>query len=258
MPAKRKDEDDEFQRMGGGKVSRGETPIALQEAVAGWFEENACLGAGDLRSTTSMQMLTLNEHKDYWTIMGRKMGRSEIMELMLDMVSSGHSIPQILSTPGMPRARTYNAWLHDYQPFAEAMEIAEHMYAMIQVQDAVDILDSSDDDKQAYRDKCRSDIRIRLGEVYNAKKFGRKQIVDVNHHNDNQTPAEMGSRFRSMLISHKAQIEELTGLQIIVPCQDAEIIPPPAEDFSEIDFSRLGMQGEGNPLEAPDRIEDEE
>ena len=230
----------------------GDLPLALEDAMGNWFSENASLGSGDLRGPITLEVLSRSEHADSWTICNRKVGRSEVMEMIIDLVATGYSIPLILEQTGMPKPRTIMNWIRDYKPFAEMLEVAEQMYAMIQVHQAKEIVDGSTDEKQAFRDKVRADIRLRLAEIHNPKKYGRKQLVDVTHHNDNLSEDELVTRLRSVLVSHKSILEEKLGIQIIIPCQDAEIVSVESADEKVVDPMMIGMQGSDDTPEETD------
>lgn len=220
-------------------------PIALQDRMDQWFSENASMGEGDLRAAVTLEALQRTEIRDTWTINRRKMNRNAVMELLLDMVASGFSLPAILHLPGMPKARTVMSWLEDYKQFRELMDVADKMYAMQKAHEAEMILESSDDPKQAFRDKAKSDLRMKLAEVTNPRRFGKKTQVDVQHHMDDLSSPEVWSRFRSILISHQAMIQENTGIKIEVPIQEAEIVPnEEQEEPKEQDVQTIGMQGE--------------
>lgn len=229
----------------------GKLPLTLQEAMSNWFAENASLGNGDLRTPVTLEALQRTETADYWVVNRKKLGRAEVMEVMLDMVASGYSIPALLAITGMPKHRTVMSWLVDYKPFADSMEVAERMRAMVLAEQALEIVDGSTDDKQAFRDKVRSDLRLKMAEIFNPKKYGKKQMIDVTHHLDDLSGSEVWSRFRSILISHQEMIQKNTGILIEVPVQDAEIVQDfDAVEFPEPDPMHIGMEGESNP--APD------
>jgi len=217
--------------------------ITLQDRVANWLAENSSLGLGDLRTPVTLEALQRTESADYWVIERMRLGRAAIMELMLDMVADGYSIPAILSLPGMPKSRTVMGWIREYRPFRELLEVAGEMYAHVKANEAEEILDGSLDPEQAFRDKARADLRMRLAENFNPKKFGKKQQIDVNHHDDLSND-DVISRLRSVLISHRDVIEEKMGIKIIIPTFDAEVVsvepepePTPAEPMT------LGFQG---------------
>jgi hypothetical protein len=219
-------------------------PLPMMEAMETYFSNNPCLGDGDLRAEVSLEMLNRAETTDTWTVCGRKLGRADVMEILLDQVAAGYSIPSLLRLPGMPRPRTYLNWISDYKAFSDMMEVAEKMAAMIHVDDALEIADSVDPDgKQALRDRQRSDLRMRLAEIYNPKKYGKKQMVDVTHHADID-PDEQWSRFQSILTTHAQMIEAKTGIKILFPehpgaMQTIDVTPEP-----ESDPRTIGMEGE--------------
>jgi hypothetical protein len=226
----------------------GKLPLTLQSAMGNWFAENASMGQGDLRTPVTLEALQRTETSDYWVVNRKKLGRAEVMELMIDMVAGGYSVPALLQVTGMPKPRTIMSWLQDYKPFADMMETAEKMRAVILAEQALDIVDATEDPKMAFRDKTRADMRMRMAEIFNPKKFGKKQLVDVTHHMDDLSGDEVWSRFRSILISHQDMIQSKTGIKIEVPIQDAEIV----NDESlvapvEQDFRTLGMQGVVDP-----------
>ena len=231
----------------GGLIGR--LPLTLQDAMGSWFAENACMGQGDLRTPITLEALQRTEQADYWVINKKKLGRAEVMELTLDLVASGYSLPALLKVPGFPKPRTMMSWLGNYRPFADMMEVAEKMRAIILSEQALSILDGSDDKDQAFRDKARADIRMRMAEVFHSKKFGKKSQVDVTHHMEDLTGDEVWSRFSSILISHRDMIKEKTGISIDVPCQDAEIVTTEEEQATEHDVMTLGMQGTADPAE---------
>lgn len=228
----------------------GKLPLTLQTAMETWFSENSSVGLGDLRAQVTLEALQRTETADHWVINRKRLSRADIMELSLDMVASGYSIPALLQITGMPKARTFMTWLNDYKPFADLMETAEKMRAIILSEQALEIVDGTTNPKLAFRDKTRADLRMRMAEIFHSKKFGKKQIVDVTHHLDDLSSPEVWSRFRSILISHQAMIEENTGIKIEVPCQDAEIVQeatPLAPEYQTIET--LGMEGLAGPGE---------
>ena len=224
----------------------GKLPLTLQAAMGNYFECNPCLGQGDLRAPITLEALQRTETADHWIIERKRLSRADVMELCLDMVATGYSIPAILAIPGFPKHRTYMGWLLDYKPFADLMEVAEKMRAIILAEQALDIVDATTDPKMAFRDKTRADLRMRMAEVFHSKKYGKKQLIDVTHHDD-LSGDEVWSRFRSILITHASMIQEKTGIKIDVPCEDAEIVSedpsaPPTPSIWEI-----GMEGMSNP-----------
>jgi len=226
----------------------GQMPLTIQEAMSGYFQNNACLGEGDLRVPVTLEALQRNESQDVWTIGNRKLGRANVMELSLDMVSSGYSITSLFGITGFPKPRTFMQWMTDYKPFADLMEQAEKMRAIILAEQALDIVDSSDA-KTAFKNKIRADVRMRLAEAFNPKKYGKKQQIDVTHNLDNLSSEETWSRFRSILVAHKDMIAERTGIKVEIPCEDAEIVETVVEETPEVDPMTLGMQGTPVPVE---------
>ena len=219
--------------------------MVVQERISRFLENNACLGAGDLRGEITLEALQRTETKDVWIIERRRCTRADVMEIILDSISAGYSLPSILSIPGFPEGRTVMGWIRDYKPFREMMDIAGQFYGMAKANEAELILDGSDDPKTAYRDKARADLRMRMAEAFNPRVFSKKQIVDHNHHLDDLSSEQVISQFKSKLLSHKKFWEEKLGVQIIVPTleekvQDAEVVDEtPADPNPET----LGMEG---------------
>jgi len=232
-----------------GPSPLGRLPVTLQEAMGNWFGENSSLGQGDLRTPVTFEALQRTEQADYWVVNRKRLGRAEIMEMMLDLVASGFSMPTILATHGMPKPRTVMTWLADYRPFADLMETSEKMRAIILSEQALEILDGSQDDKQAFRDNARATLRMKMAEVMHSKKFGRKQQVDITHHLDDLMPEEVWTRFSSILQSHKDMIEAKTGIKIEVPFQEAEVVKIEAHEEPEADQMTLGMEGTPSPAQ---------
>ena len=221
----------------------GNLPLTLQEAMGRYFEENASLGEGDLRASITLEALQRTETADHWVIYRKKRSRADVMELLLNLVASGFSIPAILQEPGMPHPRTYMGWLNDYKPFAELMEQAEKMRAIILAEQSLQIMDGCEDPKMVFRDKTKAELRMRMAEVLHGKKFGKKQNVDVTHNFMDLSSPEVWSRFESVLISHAALIEANTRVKIIVPkIEEAEIVKEEVET-SVPDQASIGMQG---------------
>jgi hypothetical protein len=222
-------------------------PLPVVDAMEVYFENNPSLGDGDLRAEVTLEMLNRAETTDTWTVCNRKLGRAQVMELLLDQVAAGYSIPALLRITGMPRPRTYMRWVTDYRVFREMMEVAEQMQAMVHVDDALEIVDAIDPDgKQAFRDKMRSDLRMRMAEIFNPRKYGKKQMVDVTHHADID-PEEQWSRFSSILTTHAQMIEAKTGIKIIFPERPLEMQTIDVTPEPEPDVKTLGMEGENIP-----------
>jgi hypothetical protein len=226
----------------------GKLSLTLQDAMGNWFMENPCMGRGDVRAEVTIEALQRTETADYWVINRKRLYRADVMELMLDLTCSGFSIPAILAMPGMPKNRTYITWINEYKVFADLMDASEQMRALILSEQALEIMDDTNDPtgKQAFRDKTRAELRMRMAEVLHTKRYGKKQMVDVTHHNDDLSSPEVWSRFRSVLVTHAEMIESATGIKILVPSevQDAQIVRPDEEGFFEApDVQTLGMEG---------------
>ena len=227
----------------------GNLPITLRESMETSFRENPCLGQGDLRANITLENLQRTETADHWTILGKRLSRADVMELSLDMVSQGYSIPALLKIPGMPKSRTFMGWMSDYRPFADLMEVAEKIRAIILAEQAIEILDATDNPKRAFIDKNRADIRMRAAESLHSKRYGRRTQIDVQHHDDLSAP-ETWSRLTSFLTVHAKLIQENTGIQVIVPnFEEAVVVEPEAEVTEQ---ETLGMQGD---LSEPDFTE---
>lgn len=233
---------DPVERRRGGPVER--ITLNLQDRVASWLEENAPIGLGDLRLAVTLESLQRTETADYWIIERKRLGRADVMELILDMVASGYSLPAILSLNGFPKSRTVMGWMKDYKAFREMFDVAGEMYAFVKAHEAEMILEGTGDEKAdgkaAYRDKARSDLRMRLAENFNSKRFSKRSIADVNIHDD-LASEEVISRFRALLISHAETIEAKTGVKITIPTLDAEIVQE--AEVPEPDPMTLGMEG---------------
>ena len=225
----------------------GKLPITVQAAMEDWFCANPCMGRGDMRAEVTLDALRRTECADYWIVNRKKLDRAAIMELMLDLVASGFSIPAILAIPGMPKNRTYITWINEYKVFADLMDIAEQMRATILSEQAIEIMDNPDDPlgKQALRDRGRADLRMRMAEVLHTRRFGKKQMMEVTHKTDDLSSPEVWSRFRSVLVTHADMIQSATGIKIIVPSEtiDGEVIRPDEPGFFEQDPATLGMEG---------------
>lgn len=224
---------------------RQKISLVLQERIAHFLDENACLGQGDLRAEVTLESLQRTETRDFWIIEGRRCTRAEIMEIILDSVSAGYSLPAILGMPGFPKGRTVMSWIKDYRPFREMLEIAGQFYGIVKANEAEEILDGSDDPKQAFRDKARADLRMRMAEAFNPKVFSKKQMVDVTHHLDDLSSEQVADRFRSKLIANRKIIEEKLGIQIIVPSLDERptLEAHVVEEAIVVDPETAGFQG---------------
>jgi hypothetical protein len=224
----------------------GRMPLTLMDAMGHYFASNPCIGQGDLRAAITLEALQRTETQDYWIVNRKQLSRADVMELMLDMVASGYSIPALLAVPGMPKARTVMNWISDYKTFADLMETAEKMRAIILAEQALEIVDEPDPSgKQTFHQKTRADLRIRMAESMYAKKYGKKQTVDVTHHDDLTGP-EVWSRLQSVLTVHQALIEEKTGIKILLPAQGVAVVDAEVEMPTD-DIPTLGMQGDANP-----------
>jgi len=231
-------------------------PISIQDAMETYLCNNACLGQGDLRANITLEMLQRTETADTWTINRRKMGRADVMEMLLDLVSSGFSIPEILTITGMPKARTYMTWLNSHKEFADLMTVADDMYARQQAWQAEQILAGNDDPKQAFRDNARANLKMRLAEVTNPKRFGKKNTLDINHHDD-LSGTEVWSRMAAMLETNAKIIEEHCPnikITVVGDFQDADVVE--REEVAPDPLEALGMQGKGTePSEWDDDLE---
>ena len=223
----------------GGLV--GMLPMTLRDSVSRYLEENACMGTGDLRQSVTIEALQRTEQQDYWIINRKRLSRSEVMELILDMVATGYSIPALLAIPGFPKSRTVMTWISEYKAFSELLEVAEKMRASILAEQAMEIVDATTDPKMAFRDKTRADLRMRMAEVFHSRKYGKKAQVDVVHHDDLSSP-EVWSRFSSILTVHAKLIEENTGIKITLPEQEAVVID--VEEMKIDEQEAIGMQGD--------------
>ena len=89
-------------------------------------------------------------------------------------------------------------------------EAAGQFYAMVKAHEAETILDDSNDPKQAFRDKARSSLRMRMAEAFNPKLYGKKQRIDVSHHLDDLPSDRVDQRAssKSRLLAHRAPREE--------------------------------------------------
>ena len=227
----------------------GNLPITLRESMETYFRENPCLGQGDLRANITLENLQRTETADHWQVCGKRLSRADVMEMALHLVAEGYSIPALLKIPGMPRSRTFMGWVNDYKVFADLMARSEQIRAAILAEQAVEILDATTDSKKAFINKNRADIRMRFAEVLHSKKYGKKQILDVQHHDDLSAP-ETWSRLTSFLTVHAKLIQENTGIQVIVPnFEEAVVVEPEAEVTEQ---ETLGMQGD---LTEPDFTE---
>jgi hypothetical protein len=236
----------------------GKMPLALRERVTKYLSENPCLGIGDMRTNITLEALRKTEVKSYWIIEDKRLDRSNVMLLLLDMVADGYNLPSILDLPGMPKPVTVMEWMKDFKEFRELMDAAGEFYALRKANEAEDILDNSDNPKQAFRDKARADLRMKLAENFNPKRFAKKQQIDVNHH-ETLPEDELVTRLKSVLISHKQAFESKLGIKIIIPgiedapVEDATIInaepeaeqeaPPPQTigfegmEYTDVDLS---------------------
>lgn len=224
-------------------------PVALRDSLAGWFEENACAGPGDVRANTAQDALLRREEKSHWTVMGRRLSRPQVMDLLVDMVAERHSMLTLLGLNGMPKAMTVARWMAESAPFREAMAMAEKMRAMLLTDEAVDIMDKTTI-KRAFADKARADLRMKLAGSLDPKKYGKKLALD---HGDGEAfggDKETWSRFRSILVVHADLIRENTGIRIDVPVQEAEIVKVEREEPRELEPHEVGMQGSRELREA--------
>jgi hypothetical protein len=213
-----------------------------------YFEENPTIGMGDLRGSMALEILQRREGGDSWMIHGKKCSRADVMEIIVDMMCEGYLIPDILAYKGegvagdtkMPKKITVANWINDYADFRKALEAAEMMYAFQKVSEAEHILDGSDDVKQTNRDKARADLRMQLAQALHSKKFGKKQTIDVQHHDEISGP-EAWTRLKAFLVNNQKLIEEHTGIGLNVPVIEAEVIEDPVQETPDV--MTLGMEG---------------
>jgi len=225
-------------------------PPTIKDALTHYFEHNPPLGPGDGSAAVTLEMLQRKQNRKDWQVYGRSMSKAEVMEVLIDLVASGFPIPKILEeAPGFPTMVTILEWLKDYKAFRDMMEVADHACAMVLAHRAEQILESSNDPKQVFRDKAKSDLKMRLAEAIFPKRFGKKQQIDVTHTLDELSSPEIWSRFRSVLISHASMIEQETGIKMIIPdAIDAEIVhTEELAPVAPLNPRTLGMQGDADP-----------
>lgn len=209
-----------------------------------WLENNASLGPGDLRTVATLEALVKAEVRDTWTVLGKKLTRLQLMELIVDMMAERHSMLDLLAVAGMPKAKTVMVWMQDYKAFREAVAFAEKMRAMLLTDEAVKIVDGSTA-KTAFQNKIRADLRMKVAAALDPRKYGKRLSIDQGDQTDNMSEEELWSRMRSILVAQAGLFQEKTGIRMeIPPVQDAEIVPAPtpAEQF-DLDPATLGIQG---------------
>ena len=229
--------------------------LPLQDAMHTWFSSNTCIGKGDVRAVITTEALQRTEMQDTWEVSvpdpftnrsyKKKMYRADVMEFILDFTAMGYSLPKLLSIEGMPKARTIINWIHDYKPFANLLEIAEQMRAIVLSEEALVISDEDDPTggRMAIHQRNRIDIRMRIAESIHARRYGKKQLVDVTHHEE-LGGSEVWTRLASVLSVHRETIEANTGIRITLPAQDAEILSVTPDETPTL---TMGIQGEQTP-----------
>lgn len=228
------------------KAEGRKIPVALTASLNRYLEETPCQGPGDLGLATTLEAMARAQEKSFWTVMGRKLSRMQVMELLVDMVAEGHAMLHLLALSGMPKARTIGIWLAEVKGFRDAMDMAERMRAMMLADEALEIMDGTTI-KRAFADKARAELRLKLAGSLDPRKYGKRVLVDdPTHGTDNES--EVWSRFRSILVVHADMIQKNTGIRIEVPVQDAEIVSEKKDEPRELEPEEIGMQG-GIPLE---------
>lgn len=222
--------------------STDQLPLALQDAMGTWLENNASLGPGDLRTLATLDALVKAEVRDTWTVMGRKLNRIQVMELIVDMMSERHPLLSLLAVNGMPKAKTVMVWMQDHKAFREAVAFAEKMRAMLLTDEALQIVDGSTA-KTAFQNKIRADLRMKLAGALDPKKYGKRLSIDQGETGDNLNEDELWSRMKSILISHSQMFQERTGIKLEIPVQDAEVVPNDDVAQFDLDPATLGIQG---------------
>ena len=223
-------------------------PFTLQESMEAWFSETAPLGDGDIRTPVTLEALQRAEVKDTWVVCRRKRTREELMQMIVDLVASGHSLPSLWKQEGMPKPITIARWTKEYRPFSEALEAAEKLRGIFLAESALEILDGSTDKDQAYRDNARANLRMRMAESLNSKKYS-KRVIATTDEDVVLAEKDLVSQFRALLLSHQKSFEEKMGIEVKVLTMDAEVVAQVAEDDDyDIDPLTLGMGGSIDPM----------
>ena len=97
--------------------AREKMSLVLKERMEAFLEENACLGEGDLRAEITLEALQRTETRNHWLIEGKRLYRADVMQMILDMVASGYSLPS-WTCPASPGHHGHGR-LKEYKDFRE-------------------------------------------------------------------------------------------------------------------------------------------
>ena len=186
----------------------------ISDRVNVWFDELTCQGIGDVRGLVTADALLANEDRNEWTIGHRKLDRSAVMVLIVELLFE-YPLTEILRMTGMPRPRTLASWLERYPSFAQAFESGERMRGLLKAEEAQEIADTATE-KNVKSKKLQVDVRLRLAEAYDPKRFARRATDEDPRDLSKLTDREVEDKFKAFLESNKQALEDRLGVRFLM------------------------------------------
>lgn len=188
----------------------------LQAAVQSVSKYLADYGCESLDTDCTLQDVidkANSKERDGWFVMDRVMGRTQVQALLVNLVAEGEYLPALCKVDGMPRLVTVMGWLDDYPDFAVAMKQAERAQAMLFMYEAMAIADGTTP-KDSFVAKLRMDMRGKMAQLLDSRKWSPKQIVEVTVREE-ASAESLRSRLMAIMLSNAKRYREEMGLLVL-------------------------------------------
>lgn len=186
----------------------------LEDRIGMFFEENACAGPGDVRGLMTADALLAIEDRDVWTIANRRMDKSAVMALVVELLYE-YPLTAILRMTGMPKPKTVSSWLDRFPSFRQAFESGERFRGLLRAEEAMEIADTATE-KTAKSKKLQVDVRLRLAEAYDPKRFAKRTIAEDPNDLSRLTDREVEDKFMALLQNNKEALEKKLGVKVLL------------------------------------------
>lgn len=204
---------------------------AAAASVRSFIASYGCENFGADLTKVDVFEAAMKDARREWCVDGRIMNKNQIQVMLVHLVSEGEDLPSLCRVEGMPRLITVTGWLEENPEFQSWMARAERAAAMLFMAEAMQIADGATP-KTSFVAKLRMDMRTKVAELYDAKKWSKKQLVEFS--TSEQVDASMlQAQLVAMMLSNAKRYREDMGVLVLRQSDLPKLVLAMAKELAE-------------------------
>lgn len=203
-------------------LDRNRTVKAVHEQMVDkYLERFGTAGPGDVSLANAIYEAQQEERKEEWLVRGNFLSRTDIQNIICDLVADGASLKGLCKVEGFPSFKTLMRWLDVFPEFAHQYQFAEKCRALLLFEERLEIADGATP-KESFVAKLQMDIRQDMAGVLD-RRWHPKTLVEntVRIEGDH---GQLSQKLRLSLLNQAERLQRDLGVAVVELSRIAEFV----------------------------------